>query len=447
MEDLDNRPQLTSWKAIASYLGRDIRTCLRWEKNLGLPIHRIDPESPKSRVYAFQAELDEWLRQTNLNKIAKQKKPLRSGFWKKILSFGILVLVIAAGLIVIFLKKYLGSSEPADFHIAGSTLVILNEKGKELWHYDTGLENLAEENSYRANFQFKRTNDYAVGHQLPNLMIKDMNSDGKIEVLFSTQTKDEMGEGELICFNDRGTELWRFKAGREMTFGSMVYSDDYRICGFDTCDIDQDGSLEIFVSSLQNPHWPTQLVSLSSRGQVLGEYWNSGHLSEFTFLDLDRDGKMEIIFSGLNNEYQKGCLVVFEVDNIQGSSPQMEDEFTCPALGRGSEKFYILFPRTDVDLIAHPVEAICRIDILKNRHLSLSTAISKIIFILSPDLSLENVVFSHGFMQLHKEGVRAGKIKSILDEKYRENLMRGILYYDGQGWLSTPTPLRVPGAQ
>jgi len=54
------REVLQSWKEIASYLGRDIRTCRRWEENLGLPIHRLDG-SPKARVMAYKDEIDWWL--------------------------------------------------------------------------------------------------------------------------------------------------------------------------------------------------------------------------------------------------------------------------------------------------------------------------------------------------------------------------------------------------
>jgi hypothetical protein len=32
--------KFTSWKEIAVYLSCDERTCLRWEKKLGLPVHR-----------------------------------------------------------------------------------------------------------------------------------------------------------------------------------------------------------------------------------------------------------------------------------------------------------------------------------------------------------------------------------------------------------------------
>ncbi len=52
---------LNSWKEIAAYLGRGVRTVQRWERDLGLPIHR-ESEHLRSPVYALTAELDEWIR-------------------------------------------------------------------------------------------------------------------------------------------------------------------------------------------------------------------------------------------------------------------------------------------------------------------------------------------------------------------------------------------------
>ena len=52
--------RLDSWKAIAAYLGRDIRTVIRWEKEKGLPVHRI-PGGLRQGVFAFRGELDDWL--------------------------------------------------------------------------------------------------------------------------------------------------------------------------------------------------------------------------------------------------------------------------------------------------------------------------------------------------------------------------------------------------
>lgn len=54
---------LGSWKEIADYLGKEIHTCWRWEKELGLPVHRIDSQSSRSRVFAYKSEIDQWLRE------------------------------------------------------------------------------------------------------------------------------------------------------------------------------------------------------------------------------------------------------------------------------------------------------------------------------------------------------------------------------------------------
>jgi tetratricopeptide (TPR) repeat protein len=54
-----NRQRLDSWKEIAAFFGRDERTVNRWEKELGLPVHRLP--GTKGRVYAFTDELSDWL--------------------------------------------------------------------------------------------------------------------------------------------------------------------------------------------------------------------------------------------------------------------------------------------------------------------------------------------------------------------------------------------------
>ncbi len=65
-----------------------------------------------------------------------------------------------------------------------------------------------------------------------------------------------------------------------------------------------------------------QLVLLNAEGEILGEYWNSGRLSDYAFVDLNEDEKKEIVAVGPNNEFGKGCLVVFDPTKINGGSPQ-----------------------------------------------------------------------------------------------------------------------------
>ena len=55
------RSTLDSWKEIAVYLMREVRTVQRWEKNEGLPIHR-HCHHEGCTVYAVKEEIDTWLR-------------------------------------------------------------------------------------------------------------------------------------------------------------------------------------------------------------------------------------------------------------------------------------------------------------------------------------------------------------------------------------------------
>jgi Tol biopolymer transport system component len=52
--------RLDSWKEIAAYLNRDVRTVQRWERDSALPVQRL-PGGPKAGVFALRAELDDWL--------------------------------------------------------------------------------------------------------------------------------------------------------------------------------------------------------------------------------------------------------------------------------------------------------------------------------------------------------------------------------------------------
>ena len=58
---VDPRRKLLSWKEIASYLVRDVRTVQRWNADRGLPVHRI-PGGKGASVFAYTEELEDWLR-------------------------------------------------------------------------------------------------------------------------------------------------------------------------------------------------------------------------------------------------------------------------------------------------------------------------------------------------------------------------------------------------
>lgn len=70
MAQASEKPQmLNSWKEIASFLDRGVRTVQRWERELNLPVHRIG-KGKRSPVYASVRELKFWVATSGVNRTA-----------------------------------------------------------------------------------------------------------------------------------------------------------------------------------------------------------------------------------------------------------------------------------------------------------------------------------------------------------------------------------------
>lgn len=104
------RNQLISWKQIANYLGREVRTVQRWEKSEGLPVHR-HVHGKGATVYAYTEEVDLWRasRSRNLNELHATGKHLalaksrlrlvnasRTTIYRLLTAGGLLLVVAAA---------------------------------------------------------------------------------------------------------------------------------------------------------------------------------------------------------------------------------------------------------------------------------------------------------------------------------------------------------------
>jgi hypothetical protein len=70
--------RLDSWKEIAVYLHRDVKTVQRWEKREGMPVHR-HLHDKRGSVYALGSELDVWMqsRRLQLEEVDKQRAATR----------------------------------------------------------------------------------------------------------------------------------------------------------------------------------------------------------------------------------------------------------------------------------------------------------------------------------------------------------------------------------
>lgn len=436
MESNDKKENiLTSWKEIAAYLDRDVRTCIRWEQRYGLPVHRLERDS-KAKVFAYKDQIDAWLAERSAAGASRPSVPARTGFPRRtgLIVFGLAALAVAGYFLFV---RPSGGRIPADFHIAGSRLIVVDGKGRELWPFDTGLPDLLPEADYRDHAQGKGFSDtYAA--IWPYIMIRDIDKDSRPEVLFSTKARSENGEGTLFCFDDRGRERWRFEAGRALEFGGSLFRRQYRIFGFNVDDYDGDKAPEILVISHQKPDWPCQTVLLDPSGRLEGEYWNAGYFMDGAAGDVDGDEAIELVLSGVNNEYRRGCVAVFEAGRLRGCSPQADPAYRSPDLEEGRQSAYILFPKSDVHaairLEGDPVNYFWIHP--DGDGLTAMTTETQILYDLDRTFACRGVTLSNTFRNLHDKFLRQGEVRSVPDAAYKQRLADAILYYDSEGWMA-----------
>lgn len=59
---------------------------------------------------------------------------------------------------------------------------------------------------------------------------------------------------------------------------------------------------------------------LSPKGELIREYWHSGHLPQIAIEDLDENGAKEIYLGGVNRGRQRATIVKLDPDKFSGGS-------------------------------------------------------------------------------------------------------------------------------
>jgi len=426
---------LESWKEISKYLNRDIKTCQRWEIKFGLPIHRLEG-SPRSRVFAYRHELDTWFKGKFTNSL-DQSKQKRSNFNKIKSALALAGIIIAAAVVTLLIKINENSKEIADFRIEGSKLIFLNNKKRPIAEFDTNFDNLQLESHYKSyadNRYFTHEANF-----LPLMVRKDLDQNGKKEFLFAVYTIEHTRSDKLFCFSPTGEMIWEFKAGKMQKFGGEIYPDDYRILGIGAEDLNQDGKLEIIVLANHLNSFPSQMILLDYEGRKIGEYWNSGHLTDYSFYDINDDGTKEIILTGQNEEYRKPCSIVLDLNYISGCSPQDNYQYRCEDYTFSREKYYLLLPIEAARNLVMDKIAPIRIDYSNEDPSEFLSFKNLITYYFDSNMFLKKIdLIRRAHLDLRKYQ-RKGTISKNSDQIIAELLEEGALYFNGRTWVSEPT--------
>jgi hypothetical protein len=388
----EQRRELTSWKEIADYLGVNVRTAQKWEKERGLPVRRMPGGS--GRVSVDPAALAAW----------KDATLEKSGWWaslpflrKYALLTTLLLLAVLGGAVGAYLALN-HQGPPALYRVEQNLLIVSDQQGRELWR-----------KAFHKPLHVKNYESTLARHA----WFDDLDGDGHVETLFVPRF--EHTAQTLICYSDRGIEKWRFLAGRAVSTRGETFDSVYGVIVFSVVPIGKRREKAVVVSCPHSLYYPNQVALLSAGGRLLREYWHSGGLTHLEIADLDGDGVSEIYLAGISNSTGSATLVVLDPDAMEGASAEEDRDYQLQGFAPGRERARILFPRSCMSrkfekwsqvgwLFMQPdtiaVEAIER---------TVSRA-PGIIFHLTKALKLEKVVLEDSFRIAHTEMHAAGQL-------------------------------------
>jgi hypothetical protein len=353
--------RLDSWKEIAAYLHRSVRTVQRWEEELALPVHRLAGKK-RDIVYAYPGELDAWLeahsallpppthaeqeeiKRNSAEPACVSLEPAVSApaaqvatAWRaRRVLLWVLPLVLAAVLAVVWGERARRARAPADFAVQGRELIVLDAEGKELW---------------RHRFEFALTPDMrkAVGKgifDIRRFQVADLDGDGAEEMLLVVVPMEAGKPTRLLCFSAGGGLLWQYLYTGARKYGQGSFPPPFNIFGFLLTSSYREGDFHIWAVSSHVPEFPSQVAKLDSAGRVVAEFWHPGHI--LALAEVRLDGRQVILAGGTHNEFLAATLAVLDYENPAGSAPATNFEYTCLDCPAGAPLAYFLFPRSQI---------------------------------------------------------------------------------------------------
>ena len=330
---INGSPRLTSWKEIAAYLGRDVRTVLRWHKHRGLPVHRV-PGGRRGGVFAYTDELEQWLGRDRPALTADESEDeSESGARRppgRRLLYVTLGSVAAASLLILAVAVPRLSPQPVTaIAIAGSRLVAYDLRAREVWSYPLppGAALLSGSHRY---------------------VMADLDGDATSEIVVPVRMPDPAsgrGSDVILCLEQNGRLRWKIELGDRLTFRTGEFSPPWRIR--DLALVRTPAGPRIAVVAHHDVWWPSFIATFDGNGRSHDRFVNAGWLVS---LAATPDGR-HLVASGVNNARGTAAVVVLDSDALTGRSPEAQDSpFYCESCAAGAPARYLTLARTEISV-------------------------------------------------------------------------------------------------
>lgn len=398
----DSARRLSSWKEIASYLRRDVRTVMRWEKERALPIHR-GSNGKTGVVFADTDELDAWTRgDVAISEAAVPVTPVDStptwiAAWRRPAAAAGVVLVLGAGLSGWRVQMSLAREQPVIVVMTADAVIARTADGSELWRHP-----FAGETS---------TPPYARLNTPIEPLAED---DGTLAATSQSVRKDnhDIRSGQVLWFDPAGKIRQSFSFEDRLTIGSRVYSAPWSISDYQVHR--GPGTRRIAVTAHHQEWWPSIVTILDDGFRRKGSFVHAGWVDHIRWMP---DGRLAI--AGFSNVKDGGMIALLDAGALNGQSPApRHGEFECTSCGPDRPLRYVVMPRSEVNRVSaapfNRASLSLRAEAIMGLTVELPSASSgapaDALYEFTPQLEFVSASYGDRYWEAHRELERVGKI-------------------------------------
>lgn len=421
--------RLDSWKQIADHLGRDVRTTMRWERERGLPVHRV-PGGRSRTVFAYAAELDRWLAApatrpdppAPIEQAAENAAPRVN---RRV------VLAVAAFVVVALITATIAyRTRPASIgrlRTEGDFAIAYAADGRLLWRRPLPALALG----------------VAVGSVVPRTERVDLNGDILTDAIVaynrSSQSPDD-GGGVLAALGADGDPLWTQTLEDRYTFGDREFGPPWNAS---TVRVVEQGNRVMTVWAAHHyTWWPSMVTLVDPRGARAGTFVNPGWIYD---LAVTADQRY-VLAGGVNNLMQSSVLAVLDLGSFDGTAPAswIGPNGICSNCPAGAPMKYFAVEWSELALASGTSRGGAAVRRLPSGDIQLhmfeldtAEETPELILELTPAFDVRSVAAADSFWAAHARLEREGRI-SHAASACPSRSPRVRVWSPGSGWRALP---------
>jgi hypothetical protein len=322
--------RLDSWKAIAAYLGKDAGTVRRWERERGLPVHRV-PGGKGTSVYAYSGEIDSWL-QSSSGQETQSASPAHEpeSQHRRPMWLWIALPTAAAALFVAWLiQRPVAGAVDLRVHLSEEALTAVDGDGRELW-------------VHRLDDKYRHIKSPVA--ESTRVM---RGLDGGVYFLTSQRIgrSDNSGDGgEFTSLDSKGEPRFTFRFFDNVRFGGQSFGPPWAPTAFSVLEAEP---RRLAVAA---HHWvwsPSIIAILDDNGNRLGTFVSHGWIEQLAWLSPDR-----LVFGGFLESKDAGLVGLLDPRELDGQAPEPAgSKHHCENCADKPPLKMVALPRSEINLV------------------------------------------------------------------------------------------------